>query len=51
MVTIVNWADKAVLGIVAQPLMEELGLTASQVGLVGSAFFLTFAVASWARAS
>ncbi|MEV4729726.1 MFS transporter [Saccharopolyspora sp. NPDC049426] len=41
---VVNWADKAVLGIVAQPLAKELGLSASQIGLVGSAFFLTFTV-------
>lgn len=41
---IVNWGDKAVLGLAAQPLKEELGLTASQIGLVGSAFFLTFTI-------
>nr|WP_255426153.1 MFS transporter [Pseudonocardia sp. C8] len=39
---IVNWGDKAVLGLAAQPLAKELGLSASQIGLVGSAFFLTF---------
>lgn len=42
--TIINWGDKAVLGLIAQPLAEELGLTASQIGLVGSGFFLTFTV-------
>lgn len=41
---VVNWADKAVLGIVAQPLADELGLSASQIGLVGSAFFVTFTI-------
>lgn len=41
---VVNWADKAVLGLAAQPLMQELGLSASQIGLLGSAFFLTFTV-------
>ncbi|MGH3520058.1 MAG: MFS transporter [Haloechinothrix sp.] len=41
---VVNWGDKAVLGLVAQPLAEELGLSASQIGLVGSAFFLTFTI-------
>ena len=40
----INWADKAAFGLVAQPLREELGLSASQIGLVGSAFFLTFTV-------
>ncbi|MHA6799494.1 MFS transporter [Bounagaea algeriensis] len=41
---IVNWGDKAVLGIVAQPMAAEIGLSASQIGLVGSSFFLTFTV-------
>lgn len=41
---IINWADKAVFGLVARPLAEEFGLTASQIGLVGSVFFLTFTV-------
>ncbi|MFI8992670.1 MFS transporter [Streptomyces sp. NPDC053542] len=41
---IVNWADKAVFGLVAQPLAEELHLTSSQIGLIGSSFFLTFTV-------
>ncbi len=41
---VVNYADKAVLGIIAQPLKSELGLTSSQIGLVGSLFFVTFTV-------
>lgn len=41
---VVNWADKAVLGLAAQPLADELGLSTSQIGLVGSLFFLTFTV-------
>ncbi|EME23582.1 MFS transporter [Rhodococcus triatomae] len=41
---VVNYADKAVLGIIAQPLARELGLTSSQIGLVGSLFFLTFTI-------
>lgn len=41
---VVNWADKAVFGLAAQPLAKELGLSASQIGLVGSAFFLAFTV-------
>lgn len=40
----INNADKAVLGIIAQPLAKDLGLTASQIGLAGSLFFLTFAI-------
>ena len=39
---IVNWGDKAVLGLVAQPLSEELGVSATQIGLASSAFFLAF---------
>ncbi|MDQ8701118.1 MFS transporter [Streptomyces sp. LHD-70] len=38
----INYADKAVFGIIAQPLARELGLTASQIGMVGSLFFLLF---------
>ncbi|TXG89936.1 MFS transporter [Rhodococcus rhodnii] len=41
---VVNYADKAVLGIIAQPLMAELGMDNSQLGLVGSLFFLTFTI-------
>ncbi|RZL84523.1 MAG: MFS transporter [Rhodococcus sp. (in: high G+C Gram-positive bacteria)] len=41
---VINYADKAVLGIIAQPLAKELGLNASQIGLVGSLFFLTFTI-------
>ena len=40
-----SWADKAVLGIAAVPLMKQLGITPEQFGLVGSAMFLTFGVA------
>jgi len=41
---VVNYADKAVLGIIAQPLARELGMSSSQIGLVGSLFFVTFTV-------
>ncbi|SEB58828.1 Sugar phosphate permease [Streptomyces melanosporofaciens] len=44
---VINAADKAVLGLVAQPLAHELGLTSSQIGLVGSGFFLTFTVSGF----
>lgn len=43
----INYADKAVYGIVAQPLAEELGLTSAQVGMVGSLFFLAFLVGGY----
>ena len=41
---VVNYADKAVLGIIAQPLAQELKLDSSQIGLVGSAFFLMMSI-------
>ena len=41
---IVNYADKAVLGIIAQPLARDLGLSSSQIGLVSSLFFLAFTI-------
>jgi MFS family permease len=41
-----NFADKAVVGLVAVPMMREMGLSASQLGIVGSAFFLLFAVSA-----
>ncbi|MDQ1060728.1 MFS family permease [Arthrobacter globiformis] len=39
-----NWADKALIGIIAQPLMDEFGLTPTQIGFAGSAFFFLFSV-------
>ncbi|WP_438473176.1 MFS transporter [Rhodococcus erythropolis] len=41
---VVNFADKAILGIIAQPLKRELGLSSTQIGMVGSLFFLTFTI-------
>lgn len=41
---VINWADKTVFGIAAQPLREELGLSSAQVGFVGSAFFFLFSI-------
>ena len=35
----VNWADKAVLGLAATPLMRELGLSESEFGFIGSSFY------------
>lgn len=43
---IINFADKAVLGLVAGPAMRDLQLTAGEFGRIGSAFFLLFAVSS-----
>jgi len=41
---IVNWGDKAVYGLVAQPLAEEMGLSSSALGFIGSMFFLAFTI-------
>ena len=41
---VINFADKAVIGIAAVPIMQELELGLRQFGLVGSSFFLLFAV-------
>ena len=43
----INYADKAAFGIIAQPLERELGLTASQIGMVGSLFFFAFTIAGF----
>lgn len=39
-----NFADKAAIGLAAPQITEDLGLSASQYGLVASAFFWFFAV-------
>jgi len=43
---LVNFADKAVIGIAAVPMMQELRLSPSQFGLIGSSFFLLFPVSA-----
>ncbi|MCG7632937.1 MFS transporter [Gordonia McavH-238-E] len=43
---IINFADKAILGLAAEPIMRDLDLDASQFGLLGSAFFLVFGIAA-----
>lgn len=40
----INWADKALIGLAAQPLKEEFGFTSAQIGFAGSAFFFLFSV-------
>lgn len=40
----INFADKAVLGLVAESVMSDLGVTSTEFGYIGSAFFLLFAV-------
>jgi ACS family D-galactonate transporter-like MFS transporter len=43
---LVNFADKAVIGIAAVPIMRELQLSPRQFGLLGSSFYLLFAVSA-----
>ncbi len=43
----INYSDKILLGLVAQPLKEEFGLTSAQIGLAGSLFFFAFAVSGF----
>jgi MFS transporter, ACS family, D-galactonate transporter len=42
----INFADKAVIGIAAVPIMNELQLSPRQFGLLGSSFYLLFAVSA-----
>ena len=41
---LVNFADKIVLGLVAVPMMDELKLSPTQFGVIGSSFFWLFAL-------
>jgi MFS family permease len=43
---LINFADKAVIGIAAVPLMHDLDLSPRQFGLVGSSFFLLFSISA-----
>jgi MFS family permease len=41
---LINYADKAVIGLSSGQIMRELGLTHTQFGMLGSAFFLLFSL-------
>lgn len=41
---LVNFADKAVVGLAAVPIMREMGLSPTDYGALGSSFFLLFSV-------
>jgi MFS family permease len=43
---LINFADKVVVGLAAQPIIKELGLDPKQFGLIGSSFFFLFAVSA-----
>ena len=43
---VINFADKVVIGIAAVPIMDELLLSPREFGLLGSSFYLLFAVSA-----
>jgi len=43
---VINFADKAVLGLAAVPIIRELHLSPAQYGLVSGSFFLLYALSS-----
>jgi len=43
---LINFADKAVIGIAAVPMMEELKLSPREFGLLGSSFYLLFSLSA-----
>ncbi|MDX3642007.1 MFS transporter [Streptomyces sp. MB09-02B] len=45
---LVNFADKAVMGLAAQPIMDDLGLTRAEFGTASAAFFALFSVSALA---
>jgi len=42
----INYADKVIIGLAAVPIMEELKLSPSQFGFLGSAFFLLYSLSA-----
>ncbi|MFG2723410.1 MFS transporter [Streptomyces sp. NPDC048416] len=45
---LVNFADKAVMGLAAQPIMDDLGLSRAEFGTAAAAFFALFSVSALA---
>ncbi|WP_037064229.1 MFS transporter [Pseudonocardia acaciae] len=43
---LINFADKAVLGLAATPIMRDLGLTHAEYGLLSSSFYFLFSVSA-----
>jgi MFS family permease len=43
---VINAADKAVLGLTAGPVQDELGLTATEFGTIASSFYLLFSLSA-----
>ncbi|MDI3386233.1 MFS transporter [Streptomyces sp. B-S-A8] len=43
---VINFADKAVLGLAAAPIRKEFGLSASEYGAIASSFYLLFSLSA-----
>jgi len=43
---VINFADRTILALAAQPLMRELGLSASEFGFISSSFYFLYSVLS-----
>ncbi|MDF2788812.1 MAG: hypothetical protein K0S80_1910 [Neobacillus sp.] len=46
LLTVISNADKAIIGFASVSIIEELGLTAEQWGVVGSVFFLLYSISA-----
>ncbi|MCO1657339.1 MFS transporter [Pseudonocardia humida] len=42
----INFADKAIIGLAAAPMMAELGISTTQYGLLSSSFYLLFSISA-----
>jgi ACS family D-galactonate transporter-like MFS transporter len=43
---LINFVDKAVVGLAGVPIMKEMNLTPAQFGLIGSSFFFLFSISA-----
>jgi MFS family permease len=43
---LINFADKIIVGLAGRPITQDLGLTESQFGYLGSAFFFLFSISA-----
>ena len=46
LLALVNWGDKAVLGLVAVPLMKDLGIGPAEYGLLASSLYFLFSASA-----
>ena len=46
LLALVNWADKAVLGLVAVPLMKDLGIGPAEYGILASSIYFLFSASA-----